>query len=44
METKQQLEQEIKMLDQAYKNKLIGTDEYCSQLTSLFKRLKKATT
>ena len=36
---KAEIENQIKSLDKAYKAKLISTDEYCSQLTPLLKKL-----
>jgi hypothetical protein len=40
MTTKQQIENEIKQLDEAFKEKLISTNDYCTMLHTLLKKLK----
>ena len=37
---KNEIKKEIESLDKAYKAKLIGTDEYCTMLNTLLKKLK----
>jgi hypothetical protein len=40
METKQKIENEIKELEAAFKQKLICTNDYCTMLHTLLKKLK----
>ena len=40
MATKQQIENEIKQLDKAFKEKLISNDDYCTMLHTLLKKIK----
>jgi hypothetical protein len=40
MNTKQQIENEITQLDKAFKEKLLSTNDYCTMLHTLLKKLK----